>query len=545
MKKSVEDLIRQGDLLFSKRASLMSWWQELALNMYPERASFTTCLPLGTDFAAHLHSSLPLMVRRELGSSIASMTRRKDTEWFKVGVKNDETLDQSGREYLDFRTKVQREAMYDPASMFERATAEADQDWVTFGQCVIGEWVNHKKAQLQYRCFHLRDVAWNEDENGAVSQRHHNVKWTARQLADLYGVEKLHANVARFLQPGQDPNTEINCRRIIVPADQYKELSRAGMPWVSLYVDMDNKHLMDERPSWTPVYIIARWQTVSESQYAHSPAAVAALPDARVIQAMTLTLLEAGEMSVRPPMMEMDSVVQGGAKLYSGGITAIDASHDHRMGKPLQAVYETSGNVPFGMEMLAAKEMAISRAFFLNKIRALPNKENMTATEVAQWTRDWIREALPLFAPLESEYNAPLCDQTFTDLSVQNAFGPVEWMPESLAGRKIEWRFKSPLADAIEREKGQKFMEARELVLAATEVDPANVARWDSRKALKDALNGIQVPASWVRDDQAVDAFARQQQQQQQEQAQAAAMNQGADTAQMAGKAAESLAAVA
>lgn len=545
MNTATEDLIAQGDALFSKRSSLMTLWQEIAENFYPERADFTTCRTLGADFAADLNSSYPIIVRRELGSSLSAISRRKDTEWFKVSVKNSDMLDNAGREWLEFATQTQREAMYDPASMFERATKEADQDYATFGQAVLAEYVNHKDQRLQYRCFHLRDVAWGEDENGAICERHHNVKWSAKHLVSMFG-DKVHPRVKALMGTRKDPSTEINCRRIIIPAGNYDDISRGRrIPWVSVYIDLDNKHVMDERPSWTPIYIIPRWQTVSGSQYAYSPAVVAGLPDARLIQAMTLTLLEAGEMSVRPPMLKSDDVIQGGAQLYAGGVTSVDASYDQRLGKPLQAVYETAGDIPFGMEMLSRKEALLERAFFLNKIRSMPPREGMTAYEASQHVKDWIREALPLFEPLESEYNAPTCDQTFTDMRIQNAFGPAQWMPRSLSARKVEWKFQSPLSDAIEREKGQKFMEARGLIAQAVALDPGSAAILDAKKALRDALNAIGVPAKWMRDEREVEASAKAQDQQKQQDAAAEAANLNADTAQKAGAAAESFSAVA
>jgi hypothetical protein len=547
MDSRARDLIDQGNRLFAKRESLMSLWQEVADNFYPQRADFTTTRTIGTDFAADLNSSVPLLVQRELGSSIGSMTRRKDTEWFALSVNRKDRLDDAGRKWLEWATGVQRSAMYDKDAVFTRATTEGDNDWAAFGQCVISQEINWQKTALLYRCWHLRDVAWCDDGNGIVGDRHHKVRPTAKWLAEQFGEKNLHKRVQDCLQGrGKDPYTEINCRRVLIPAGGYDDISKGRkLPWVSVYIDEDNQHVINERPSWTPVYIIPRWQTVSGSQYAFSPAVIAGLPDARLIQAMTLTLLEAGEMSVRPPMQAVSDAIQGGIQLWAGGITAIDANYDERMGPALKPVYERDGNLPFGMEMLIRKEETIARAFYLNKLRSIPQKPDMTAYEVSQHLRDWIREASPLFAPLEDDYNATLCEQTFTDLMRANAFGPWQDIPQSIRSLDTEWAFDSPLSQAIEREKGQKFLEAKGLIMEATEIDSSCVSMLNARKSLRDALSGIRVPADWLNSERQVEAAARERMEQQQQAQQAALAQQQAKTAVDAGKAAESFAAVA
>lgn len=544
--QGVKDLIQQGDALFSQRSSLMSLWQEIADNFYPQRADFTSIRTLGEDFAANLNSSYPLVVHRELGGAIGSMTRRKDTEWFKLSVKRADLLDNAGREWLEGTTEIQRAAMYDIAANFETATSQADMDWAAFGQCVLSAETDVRKNTLLYRCWHLRDVAWCDNEAGAVSDVHHNVKPTARWLAQQFGLDKLHHKVQECLKSGKDPYTRINCRRVVLPAENYSPLAAGHpQPWVSVYIDIENAHLINERYQKTSIYLIPRWQTVSGSQYAYSPAVVAGLPDARLIQAMTLTLLEAGEMAVRPPMAATGEVIQGGIQLYAGGITQVDASYDERLGKPLYPVLEPSSALPFGEEMLARKEEMLGRAFYLNKLRQLPLKEDMTAYEASVWTKDYIREALPLFSPLESQYNAPLCEQTFALLAAVNTFGPLHLMPESLRGRDTEWKFESPLSEAIEAQKADRFMEARGLIDAAMGLDQAAGAVLDARVALRDALSGRGTPAKWMRSEQAVEKHAQQLQQQQAQAAEQAQMAEGAATAVDAGKAVESFAKVA
>ncbi|QZN96684.1 portal protein [Symbiopectobacterium purcellii] len=57
----------------------------------------------------------------------------------------------------------------------------------------------------------------------------------------------------------------------------------------------------------------------------------------------------------------------------------------------------------------------IHQAFYLNSL-TLPNTSGMTAYEVSQRVQEYIRQATPLFAPMEPEYNGDLCDMTFSKL---------------------------------------------------------------------------------------------------------------------------------
>lgn len=539
MDSRAKQLIENGDRLFSKRTSLLSLWQEVADHFYVERADFLVSRTLGEDFASHLSSSYPLIVRRELGNAFSAMLRRQDQEWFHVSIDREDRLDNAGRKWLERATKIQRRAMYDRASMFVRATKEGDHDFATFGQCVLTKDVNYAKTALLYRCWHIRDVAWCEGPDGAISEVHHKLKPSAAWLAKEFGKDKLHANVTKHLE--KEPYTEINCRRIVMSGEDYGE-SRA--PFVSLYVDVDNQHVIDKRNLKSQTYVIPRWQTVSGSQYAYSPAVVAGLPDARLLQAMTLTLLEAGEMAVRPPLIATKEAIYGGIKYFSGGVTQVDAAYDERLGEALRPVSTDTRALPFGADLAREKMEMLSQAFFLNKLSALPPKE-MTAYEASEWIKEYIRQAIPLFEPMEQEYNGALCEATFQDLFDLGTFGPLRDIPRSIMGAQIRFTFESPLHDAIERQKGQRFMQAKGLVLEAADLDPASMATLDVRKALRDALSGVGVDAEWMRDEEDVEAHAVQLQQQKQAQQMAGMVQQAAETGEQIGKAEQAMQAVA
>lgn len=533
-------LVAQGDQLFSRRASLMSHWQDVAEQFYPIRADFTVSRAIGDEFVKNLTTSYPLLMHRELGGSFSAMLRRQDQEWFKMSVDDAESLDNSGKQWLEWATGTQRRAMYDRQAQFVRATKEGDMDFAAFGQCVISIERNRRNMALLYRCWHLRDVAWREAEDGSIADRHHNLKVTATWLANMFGPDKLHHRVQECFLPGKNPHQEFNCRRIVMPADQYDGPAKKGRhKWVSIYVDIDNQHIIDEIEVITPVYVIPRWQT-NGTQYAFSPAVVAALPDARLLQAMTLTLLEAGEMSVRPPLISVGTAIKGGVQLYAGGITEVDAAYDERLGEVLRPISQDKTGLPFGMEFAATKESMLLQAFYISKLRAMPQKE-LTAYEASIWAQQWIRDLLPLFEPLETEYNAAVCEQTFDELMIEGTFGSPFDMPQSLRGRDLRFVFQSPLSEAIERQKGQKFMEAKELIVQAMELDPSVRSMLDVRKGSRDALSGQGTPAAWVRSEEEVEAHAQEMADAQAEAAETERIKASAEAGQAAGDAAKSL----
>lgn len=531
----IKKLIGQGDQLFQKRGNWMLLNQDIAENFYCERADFTIKRDIGDDYAGNLTSSYPLLVRRELGDSISSMLRPRGQSWFEISIDRDERLDNSGKQWLEWASGVQKRAMYDRLSQFVRATKEGDHDFAAFGQCVISVEVDWSTTSLLYRCWHLRDVAWCERYNGTIGDIHRNWCPDIRTLMAIFGKDKLHADVVKRFD--KDPYCIVKCRHIVMPSDQYDGDKKHRAPYVSLYIDLENNHLISEVPAHSQIYCIPRWQTVSGSQYAYSPATVAGLPDARLLQAMTLTLLEAGEMAVRPPLLATKEAIRSDIAIYAGGITWVDAQYDERLGEALRPMMQDKSGLPFGMDVAEEKKQMLQQAFYLNKLSLPPPDREMTAYETSQRIQEYIRNALPLFEPMENEYNGALCEMTFDALMRVGAFGPPAEFPQSLRGQNVRFKFESPLHQAIERQKGQKFLEAKGLLRESAELDPSSTAVVDARIALRDALSGIGIDAKWMRSEEQVEVHAQQMAQQQEAQQALEMAHQGAEVAEMAGKA--------
>ena len=495
------EIAQRAAMLFSDRKAITTLWQEIAENFYPQRADFTIRRYIGEEFAEHLYSSYPILVHRDLSNSFAAMLRPRAQPWFETEVEDMDTVSQAGKAWLEWATRRMRSAMYDRRAHLIRATSEGDADFAAFGQCLITREINWNvtSPHLLYRCFHLRDAGWAEQADGSIGEIYFKWDPSVKQLKEQFGEDQLHHSVKKT-KTNQNLR-KVKCMRCVMTTNVYagQRDQGKGYPWMLVYLDVENNHIIAEQGMWSTGVVLPRWQTVSGSQYAYSPATVAGLPDARLLQAMSLTLLEAGEMSVRPPMIATIDAIRSDIQLYSGGITWADVEYDERKGDVLRPLNQDRRGLPMGYEVQDRQMGGLAEAFYLNKLTLPPPEGDMTAFEVGQRVEEYVRAALPLFEPMEHEYNGQLCEDTFDALLRAGAFGSVDDMPPELSGRDVHFKFISPLHDAMKRKEASTFMEASELMRIALEFDPTALAHYDSGLGLRHALEGISVRAEHIR----------------------------------------------
>lgn len=556
MDQRARDLVKLGDHLYGKKKTLDSLMQEQADNFYVERADFTRVRTLGEDMASHLMTSYPLMVRRDLQNAVSTMLRPTGEVWFEAQAMQEDIIvrDQNAKVYLEWCRDVMWRVMYDRKSNFIRASKEGDGDFVTFGQCVKQVVPRSDNIGINYRCWHLKDCAWAEGQDGDINTLHRKWNPTIRQLYDQfknynapkagrYGLDpKIKAELDK---PDADPYREIACRHIVVPADQYEFKTR--FPFVAVYIDVENEHVIEEVGCPTMGgYVIPRWVTVSGGwQYAFSPATICALPDARLIQAMARVLLEASEISVYPPSFAVENAIRGDINRYASGITWVDAKYAGKLSEAFYSPPVNGEGIKIGVEMQQDIRTLLSDAFFLNKLNLPTPDGKMTAYEVNQRVQEYIRNATPLFEPIEFEDNGRVCEETFSLIQRMGGFGRPQDVPQSLQGQDIQFTFKNPLTEAIGQDKLMKFSQTGQLIQQAMQLDPGISAEVDVRTAFRDTLDGIETPAKWIRSDKDADAIRQKIAQDQATADMAHQINTGALVAKNVGDAGQSLRAAA
>lgn len=494
MKKTVPELKALIDHQFTLHRPMMSLYQTLADNFYPERADFTFTRNVGAELSDNLLNSYPILVRRDLGNSLSAMLR--DGEWFSVGINGEP--DHLGKGWLQWASSRLLRMFNDRGANFVRSTKEGDHDYATFGQTVISVELNKKADGLLFRNWHLRDCAWWDDESGQVCGVVRKWKPTLYDLKQYFGEDALHENIKKGLRDNK-PFDRGDVRHIVMPSDMYGDDEiQSKHQYVSIFVDYANECIIEEKGINHKMYVVPRFQTIAGSAYAYSPATVVGLPDARALQAMTHTLMEAGERYARPPIIATQKVIRGDVDLAPDGITWVDDEYDEKMGAALRTLPQDRGGFPIGLEMRDNIVEILSSAFFLDKMNLPEVTREMTAYEVSERMKQFRRQNLPLFSPIESEYNGQLCELAFDVAMSAGLMGSPYDIPDSLRDRDVVFKFVSPLSRAEEEEKANRWEQTSKMLGEAVQIDPNVRMNVDVDVAFRDAVMGIGAPAHWL-----------------------------------------------
>lgn len=507
------ELLKRSDRRFARRAPLDSFRQEIALHFCPWHASWTTELQWGEDFASHLVDGTPLLLARDFVGQIGSMLRPPGKQWFWLRTPSERVNnDVAARGYLDWRSGQMMRIMTDRVTGFHRSTKIADEFFGWFGDAVLATDLAADQASVRLHAYHTKDCVWVVGHENRVDTISRREMMTVRNVLRRFGMpgDTVHPKVREVYD--KDPDTEIEVRHEVLPCEDYDgykvggRLRRSNSKWCSVWVDVQNKHVMRETDWRTFRYVVPRWVTLPHMPYAISPATTVALPDARLLQQQALALLEAAEKAVNPPLIATHDAVRGPIQLQAGGVTWLDRNYDEKTGEALRPM-ALGKNFGIGAESLIRTEQQLSKAFFLDILRMPDTRSSKSTVEIQFRIDEYVRAALPLFAPMQSEYSEALLFEI--DHLIDEAGGydgaDVPDVLRTLDREQMTYAWDNPLGQMIERAKVQSVSEVAQLGQAVAALEAAAAQAPSLRLANTEAMfkeGAISLgAASWLHDE--------------------------------------------
>ncbi len=424
----------------------LSHWEDLARLMLPRRMGFITQMTEGERRTEEIYDATAMRSARGLSNAMGQLLRPEGEKWIFMSAEDDKLnqLDEV-QDWLKRTEDRLINAIYNPKARFRQSVGEADMDLVVFGTAVNFVGLSRKAQRLKFLTIDLKDVDIALDEEGNPDTVFQNRKFTLRQAEQRFTKDKLSEDLRRRLENKSDTNldTKYDFLRIVEPRSNGRvdAVLAKNMPFTNDWIEVDSAHEVSEGGFREFPFVIPRWDTASGEVYGRSPGMIA-LPDSETVNAMSETILVAGQKAADPPLFAPNDSSFDAINSFSGGISYYDVDTAVQLrGNPFFSM-KNDYNLPITRDMQFDTRQQVEAAFFKNVFNLPVRGPEMTATEVITRKEEFIREMGAVFGRLESDYLAPQVEIAFSLLLRIGEFNPI---PEVLLEQDVRFEYTSPI----------------------------------------------------------------------------------------------------
>ena len=484
-------LIARDDRLRAERAAWDSQWAEIADYILPRRADFNRQGRRGEPRTPRGFDSTAAWATEQLAAALHGLLTGPAAPWFQLRAQDDEAdSDPVIRGWLDEAGRRMLQAFNSPKTGFQSQIHEVYLDVVAFGSGVL--YVGEDSGGLRFSARHLAECRLESDADGAIEAVYRRFTVTAEQAVALWGA----AVGATIRRSAEAPDAQARSHEILHAVFPRRRgalsAERADdMPWASVYVAVEDGHVIAESGYREVPYLTPRWTKAAGETYGRSPA-MTALPDIRMIDAMARTIIQAAEKAAAPPLIVPDDGFVLPIRTSPNSLIFRRSGFGANDGiQPLQL----GGRIDVGIEMMNRVRDHILRAFNVDWFNLAP-APGMTATEVVTRQQERLRLIGPMIGRLQTELLGPLVERVFAILLRRGAFGPP---PDGIAGAALRIDYVSPVAQAQRYGELESLERLRRAAQELSAVAPDVLDNLDADAALRRTAAIVGAPAEALR----------------------------------------------
>lgn len=460
-----DDTIRRFERLRARRSGWEHHWQEVAEFFQPRHADFVGSRAPGGKRAAKLFDATPVLVPQRFAAAMESLMTPRGAFWHGLKTADDglnahppvrQWLDDVRRRLFRFRDGAR--------AGFAANMGESYLALGLYGTQVLYTEEGFGPAPVLYRSLPLAECYVDTDFTGRVDTLCRLYRLSARQAAQRWGAARLSGRAAKMLDDPAQADAEIPFLSCVFPGGE-RGPALAGMPFVSVHVELDQRHLVATGGYHEFPFHVSRFAQSSREAYGRGPA-MTVLADAKMLNAMNRTTMRAAEKAVDPPLGIADDGDMPRPNLNPGAINPGAVSAD---GKPLIQPISSGARPEIGEAQMEAKRGVINDAFWMSLFRILADAPSLTATEVMERAREKAELIGPALARQETELLGPMIER---EVGILGRKGLLPAPPPELDGVPLSVDYTSPMARLRRAADGAGILRTMETATAVADFRP-------------------------------------------------------------------------
>lgn len=502
----VTDVIEDFGRIAGSRVNWESHWDEIARRIWPAMAGSFYGNGLGQTPGAkrteEIFDATPQIALGRFAAVVDSLLTPQNMKWHRLAASLPGLMrDRSVRLYFEQATDVLFKYRRAPKANFIGQNSGAYRMLGAFGTGPMFVDALKDEPGLRYKAIPLGEIYFAENHQGIIDRAWRRFGYTARQIKQKWGEEKLPAEI----RDCKDPNRMFFIIQCVKPREEVEHgrFDYRGMVFANYYVCETGRVLLEEGGYTSFPFPTSRYVTGPGEVYGRSPA-MEVLPAIKTLNEEKKTVLKQGHRALDPVLLLHDDGIMDGFSMKPGAANYGGVTAD---GKPLVHTLPV-GNIIVGKELMDDERAQINDAFLVSLFQILVETPEMTATEVLERTKEKGMLLTPTVGRQQSEYLGPMIDRELDLLSRQGLLPP---MPPALIEARGEYTvvYDSPLSRAQRAEEAAGLMRSVEAALNIVNItqDPAPLDHynWDVIQPEIAEIHGV--PLRWMNDPDKIAAI--------------------------------------
>ena len=517
-KKTAQQYVNIWNSLQQGRSTWENHWEDCADYILPRKADMTNSvrtLVRGSKKTSRVFDATAILANEDMASALHGMLTNPSTMWFEIGVPYGTGTNGEINLWLDHATRTMHEVLN--GSNFQTQIHELYLDLGCFGTNTTSVEDDVDKV-VRFKAQHVGQCWLVENADGMVDTMYRSYMWSADQAYKKFG-DSLPDEIMKAYKESSRYEPQWEFLQVVEPRRFYdpKKIDPINMPFRSVSIFPAKATFIGKESGYVEFpFITPRWTTIAGETYGRSPG-MKALPDIKMLNRMSESLIRATQKTVDPPMLINNRATLSPLRTYPGGLNYISPSAATAR-DPVAPLYGRDGiKLPLGWEAENQRRQAIHRAFYLDQLMIQePIKSHVTALEFDRRTSDRLRRLGPIVGRLESELLYPLISRLFGIVLRRNDILPPP--PPGLTQVKVN--FISPIAKVQKIEQSDSLMRTVAAAGPLIENNPALLDNLNQDKVFRDISDISNMPQNWlngedivqkIRENRAEMALAEQQ----------------------------------
>ncbi|CAB4137013.1 Head-to-tail connector protein, podovirus-type [uncultured Caudovirales phage] len=429
---TVTRVLRRRDQLRSRFTPWHTHWQRIAEWIFTRKASFTMTVSEGEFLDRDMFDMTGPMALDVSSSAFIGMLWPNAAESFDIVPGDDLKDDPEAQDYFAKVTEIMVEAMDDPAAGLASALSEYGKELMAFGNGAVCVEPGTQESKLRFSSRSLQGLLFDEGTPGRIDVIFDHLPYTVEQAVRMYGLASVHENVRKAYNRGQFED-RLELMHAVMPRPEEMRTSPAkaskqNMPYISLHIDVGNKHIMREDGFYEPPLIVGRMERYAKEVPGRGPGS-RALPEIVKANNMAEAITLAAEKKLDPAMYVYSDMRNTVIDTSPGAVNVFRPKGQVANNAPAGTLFDV-GSMSEAVQLYEMTQGNIKQHFYLDRLLDLNSDRQMTAYETFE--RKIIRSQT-LKDPATRQYGefyTPLLIRTFNLLWRGGHLGSMPGAPD-------------------------------------------------------------------------------------------------------------------